>query len=84
MNLSTRQLERVFRDHVGLGPKTYSRLVRFDRTVRGIQRRGALSWTHFALIHGYSDQAHFINDFKEFAGVTPVQFETELATGTLQ
>jgi AraC-like DNA-binding protein len=82
-NLSVRQLERVFREHVGLGPKTYSRLVRFDGAARGIRARGTSSWTHFALTHGYCDQAHFINDFKEFAGVTPVQFEAELAAGAL-
>ncbi len=83
-NLSARQLERVFREHVGLGPKTYSRLVRFDRAARGIASRGTMAWTHFALTHGYSDQAHFINEFKEFAGVTPAQFESELATEELR
>lgn len=83
-NLSTRQLERVFREHVGLGPKTYSRLVRFDRAARGIASRGTTAWTHFALTHGYTDQAHFVNEFKEFAGVTPAQFESELVTGALR
>ena len=82
-NLSTRQLERVFREHVGLGPKTYSQLVRFDRAARAISSRGKMPWAHFALTHGYSDQAHFINDFREFAGVTPAQFEMELAAGGL-
>jgi AraC-like DNA-binding protein len=84
MNLSARQLERVFREHVGLGPKAYSRLVRFDRAARGIASRGTMAWTHFALSHGYTDQAHFLNEFKEFAGVTPAQFESELATGELR
>ncbi len=82
-NLSTRQLERAFLEHVGLSPKTYSRLVRFDRAVRGIGARGTLHWSQFALTHGYSDQAHLINEFKEFAGVTPAQLESELATGEL-
>lgn len=84
INLSTRQLERVFREHIGLGPKTYSQLVRFDRAARGISSRGTMPWTHFALTHGYSDQAHFINDFRQFAGVTPAQFEIELAEGGLR
>ncbi len=83
-NLSTRQLERAFLEHVGLSPKTYSRLVRFDRAVRGLDARGTLPWSQFALTHGYSDQAHLINEFKEFAGVTPAQFENELVTGELR
>lgn len=80
-NMSTRQLERVFLEHVGLGPKTYSRLVRFDRAARGLGTRGDVSWSRFALALGYSDQAHLINEFTEFAGVSPTQFERELATG---
>jgi AraC-like DNA-binding protein len=81
-NLSTRQLERVFVDHVGLGPKTYSRLVRFDRAARGLRTRGTLPWSRFALSFGYVDQAHLINEFKEFARVSPAQFERELRSLT--
>src|SRR5213078_2745955 len=78
VNVSTRHLERHFLEHVGISPKTFARLVRFDRAVRDITSRGAQSWSHFALAHGYSDQAHFINEFKEFAGVTPTEFEAEV------
>ena len=76
-NVSTRRLERHFIEHVGIPAKTFSRLVRFDRAVRDIGARGKSSWSQFALAHGYNDQAHFINEFKEFAGLTPAQFETE-------
>ena len=76
-NLTARHLERNFLEHVGLSPKLFARLVRFDRVVRDIGARGGQSWSQFALAHGYSDQAHLINDFKEFAGVTPTQFELE-------
>jgi AraC-like DNA-binding protein len=79
MNVSTRRLERQFLEQIGLTPKTFSRLVRFDRTVRALATRGATPWSQFALTHGYTDQAHFINEFKEFAGVTPVEFEAEQA-----
>lgn len=76
-NMTTRHLERNFLEHVGISPKLFARLVRFDRVVRDISLRGEQSWSQFALAHGYSDQAHFINDFKEFAGLTPTQFELE-------
>jgi AraC-like DNA-binding protein len=77
INVSTRRLERHFLEHVGVTAKTFSRLLRFDRAVRAIAARGATSWSQFALAHGYSDQAHFINEFREFAGITPAQFEAE-------
>ena len=77
LSVSPRQLERHFLTHVGMSPKLFARLIRFDRAVRDLSKRGDRSWADFALAHGYSDQAHFINDFREFAGVTPTEFETE-------
>jgi AraC-like DNA-binding protein len=82
-NVSTRHLERTFLEHVGIGPKLFSRLVRFDRAAREIPRRGRLPWSQFALVHGYSDQAHLINEFKLFAGTTPGEVELELARGAI-
>ena len=77
LSVSPRKLERHFLSHVGMSPKLFSRLVRFDRAVRDLSKRGDRSWTDFALAHGYSDQAHFINEFREFSGVTPTEFESE-------
>ena len=77
LNVSGRGLERQFLAHVGLTPKLFSRLVRFDRAVRGLASRGQTTWAAFAIAHGYADQAHFINEFREFAGVTPTEFEAQ-------
>jgi AraC-like DNA-binding protein len=77
MNLSPRRLERHFLTHVGMSPKLFSRIVRFDRAVRNLGARGTTSWADFAVAHGYADQAHFINDFRELAGVTPGEMEKE-------
>jgi AraC-like DNA-binding protein len=77
LNLSPRRLERHFLTHVGLSPKLFSRLVRFDRAVRHLASRGTATWADFASAHGYADQAHFINEFREFAGVPPEEFERE-------
>jgi AraC-like DNA-binding protein len=77
LSVSPRRLERHFLTHVGMSPKLFSRLVRFDRAVRAMATRGTTSWADFAVSHGYADQAHFINEFREFAGVPPAEFEDE-------
>ena len=77
LNVAPRRLERHFLSHVGIPPKLFARLVRFDRAVRHLPARGTTSWAEFAAAHGYADQAHFINEFREFAGVPPAEFERE-------
>jgi AraC-like DNA-binding protein len=79
LNVPARRLERNFLSNVGMSPKLFSRLVRFDRAVRDLGARGATPWSQFALAHGYADQAHFINEFREFAGVSPSEYEREIA-----
>jgi AraC-like DNA-binding protein len=62
---------------VGIGPKVFSRIVRFQRTLRRIARTGLLP---AALDSGYYDQAHFIHDFKQFAGETPASYTSRMHT----
>lgn len=80
-SLSTRQLERHFRERVGLGPKTFARLVRFQRALALLRRPGS-SLAAIALRCGYFDQAHLVRDFRQFAGASPSRIraaEHELA-----
>ena len=76
--LGARQLERTFRDHVGFGPKTLCRLVRFQRVVRAIEPTPRPSWARLAARHGYADQAHLAREFREFAGTTLTSYVREL------
>jgi AraC-like DNA-binding protein len=71
--LSARQFRRLCIEQTGIGPKMLCRVVRFRRAVSGIPCRRA-DWAGFALEHGYYDQAHFINEFREFSGVTPAEY----------
>jgi AraC-like DNA-binding protein len=71
---SRRHLAVAFREHVGLTPKRFARVVRFSRAVGLIQRGRGGSFAELAYECGYFDQAHLIRDFREFAGTTPVEF----------
>ena len=71
---SQKHLIRIFRDHVGLTPKAYLKVMRFQRTIDEIASTKQVKWTDIALDSGYYDQAHFINDFREFSGFTPNEY----------
>jgi len=72
--LSRRQLERLFLRDVGLPPKQLARIVRFQRALR-ILDGGARPARGIEAAYGggYADQAHFIRDFREFAGCAPTE-----------
>jgi AraC-like DNA-binding protein len=69
---SKRNLERHFQTYIGISPKKFAMLVRFQKILQGI-KQGA-HWQVLAERLDFYDQAHFINEFKQFAGLTPVQF----------
>jgi AraC-like DNA-binding protein len=72
--VSRRQLERTFRDVVGVTPKRYSRIVRFLTVLDRLRRAGAADWGDTAYACGYADQAHLIKDFKVFTGLSPTRY----------
>jgi AraC-like DNA-binding protein len=61
----------LFQKEVGLTPKLFCRVRRFQRVLRCIQKGLAFDWTQIALECGYYDQAHFIHDFHAFSGINP-------------
>jgi len=67
--LSRRQLERRFRERVGIGPKLLSRILRFQKVLRAFAAGG--NWAAAAVDCGYYDQSHLIRDFRQFAGECP-------------
>jgi AraC-like DNA-binding protein len=70
LGLSSRQFERRFRNAVGISPKLFSRMQRFQKVLQTIDSPEA-TWVDTAISCGYYDQAHLIRDFREFAGSTP-------------
>jgi AraC-like DNA-binding protein len=73
--LSAARLIDHFKRSIGFTPKRYCCVLRFQRAIRQAHRGRAVDWTQVALDGGYYDQAHFIHDFRRFAGVTPSAYE---------
>ena len=71
---SQKHLIKLFKDNVGLTPKGFLKVIRFQKAIEEIAAAKEPSWTGIAYESGYYDQAHFINDFKSFSGFTPQQY----------
>lgn len=74
LGLSNRHLIEQFRRTVGLAPKTYARIERFQRVVESCRGRGDVCWSRLAVRHGYADQSHLIREFRRLSAVTPSEF----------
>ncbi|MFO1251590.1 MAG: AraC family transcriptional regulator [Inhella sp.] len=76
---SERQLRRRFEAAVGLGPKRFQRLVRFQRVFAQAREHEAQAWVEAALDGGYCDQAHFSREVRTFCGASPRELLRELS-----
>jgi AraC-like DNA-binding protein len=74
IGLSSRRFIEVFTEQVGMTPKVFCRVRRFQRALNEIQQTRKVVWADIATECGYYDQAHFIHDFKEFCGITPSDY----------
>ena len=74
VGLSARRFTRLFTLEVGLTPKLYARVQRFQRVLEAMEGHAG-DWTDVAQNCGYFDQSHLIRECRELSGFTP----TELA-----
>lgn len=72
--VSQRQLERHFKQMVGVSPKLYSRIIRLQSIVAASQFQRSDNISDLVLRFGYYDQSHFVREFTEFAGKSPTAF----------
>src|ERR1700752_1274785 len=63
-----------FKEQVGVTPKQYLKIIRFQKAIVEIENHGVIQWSNFAQEHGYYDQPHFIHEFKSFSGFTPNEY----------
>jgi AraC-like DNA-binding protein len=69
--LSPRQFTRKFTERIGVGPKLYSRLVRFHRAYLFKVARPDVAWPTVAIQFGYTDYQHMVRDFRQFTSAAP-------------
>ena len=69
-----RQLEREFKQKIGISPKQLGKVIRLQTALKRVLNRQSETLTEIAYESEYYDQAHFIKDFREFTGTTPKKF----------
>ena len=74
LGLSQRRFIQVFKAEVGLTPKLFSRIQRFQQTRTLIQQNPSINWADLAVALGYFDQSHLIREFLEFSGLSPTDY----------
>ena len=74
LNVSVSKLERHFRKKIGMTPKTYSSIFRFNKVFRFMNENPGIDIHDVLYLCGYYDQPHFIRDFNRYAGETPRSF----------
>jgi AraC-like DNA-binding protein len=74
IGISSRRLIQLFSNEVGLTPKLFCRVRRFQQVLQTLRTGTEFDWAEIAADCGYYDQAHFIHDFKAFSGINPTTY----------
>lgn len=74
VGLSRRRLIEIFTEDVGMTPKRYARVRRFQRALSFVLRDPSATWTRIAHECGYCDQSHLCREWHELAGMSPSEF----------
>lgn len=72
--VSDKHFIHLFKKFLGLTPKQFQRVLRFNELLQVVKREEEISWSAVSAACGYFDQAHFIKEFKRFCGINPKAF----------
>ncbi|MGX9417883.1 helix-turn-helix domain-containing protein [Vibrio sp. WJH972] len=75
---TTRTLQRMFKNDIGLTPKGFSRAIRCQSAIYSINHNSDLIFSDCAVELGFSDQSHFLNEFKKLVNVTPLEYQNRV------
>jgi AraC-like DNA-binding protein len=78
LNVSERSFERKFEQYVGVSPRMFSRICRFQASLNQMQNMDYCKLSDIAFDNGYADQSHFIRSFKEFTGISPLEYKKQI------
>ena len=71
---SQKHFINLFKNHVGIPPKQFMKIMRFQKALLKIEKENDINWSDFAIESGFYDQAHLIHDFKNYSGFTPSEY----------
>jgi len=74
LNRTSRTIHRIFMDNIGIGPKDYMKIIRFNHACKLISTYSETDWFDIICSCGYHDQMHFIHEFKSVMKCTPKRF----------
>jgi AraC-like DNA-binding protein len=88
LGYSPKHVVSLFDEHVGVAPKVFARIVRFDRVIRHLREAPDEPWASLAPRFGYFDQPHLAREVKQMTGLSPaalrrVLFGVEVSSGDL-
>ncbi|KNZ42749.1 helix-turn-helix domain-containing protein [Acetobacterium bakii] len=75
-----RYINRLFNRDIGLSPKTFSKIIRFQNVLLALRKDQQVS--AIAANMGYYDQSHLLKDFKQFTGISPMNYRKSMVNGT--
>ena len=75
---TSRYINKLFNEFLGISPKTYAQIIRFQCTIDHMNHDTDISFSNISAEHGYYDQAQFTRDFKKYALSTPGAYRSIL------